>query len=67
LVYYPDFTSNSLGFLIGKNGDRLRHIMHVSGTLIDIEDENDVKNALILGFPDDVEFAKKLIDKILDG
>jgi hypothetical protein len=67
MTYYPNIPDGCTGFILGKEADRLRHLMHSTGTFIDKADAGTLPKFVISGLPDDVDKAKKMIDFVIDG
>jgi rRNA processing protein Krr1/Pno1 len=62
--------AHMVGYIVGKKGDHIRHIMDTSATEISIENAsssstNASRMAIIVGLPEGVQLARTLIEKKL--
>jgi len=64
--YFSHFPDQFLAFTIGKDGARLRHLMHISETVIETCEEQEGTYFLITGFPAGVIKAKKALSYVAE-
>lgn len=67
MVFYPNVPDGCTGFILGREADRLKHLMHASGTYIEKTSVGSLPKFSIIGLPEDVEKAKKLFELVIDG